>query len=110
MSHRNSRRDFLRALACTACSGGAAALFPQLRMMGSALANTTSLPGYRALVCVYLAGGNDAWNLLVPFDTTRFNVEANSRSGVYDAVNNPGGLGLALPNTQAQIAAQKIVD
>jgi len=110
MNHRNSRRDFLRALACTACSGGAAALFPQLRMMGSALANTASLPGYRALVCVYLAGGNDAWNLLVPFDSTRFNVYANSRSGVYDAVNNPGGLGLALPNTQAQIAAQKIVD
>ena len=110
MSNRNSRRDFLRALACAACSGGAAAMFPQLRMMGSALANTTSLPGYRALVCVYLAGGNDAWNLLVPFDNTRYNVYANSRSGVYDAVNNPGGLGLALPNTQAQIAAQKIVD
>ena len=110
MSHRNSRRDFLRTLACAACSGGAAAMFPQLRMMGTALAGTTALTGYRALVCVYLAGGNDAWNLLVPFDAPRFNVYTTSRSGTYDAVNNPGGLGLALPTTQAQISAQKIVD
>ena len=107
---RKSRREFLRNLACAACSGGAAAMFPQLRMMGTALASTTALTGYRALVCVYLAGGNDAWNLLVPFDNTRFNVYANSRSGVYDAVNNPGGLGLAQPSTAQQIAAQKIID
>lgn len=111
MSHtRNARREFLRQLACAACSGGAAAMFPQLRMMGSALAGTTSLSGYRALVCVYLAGGNDAWNMLVPFDNSRYNVYAASRSGVYDAVSNPGGLGLAKPTTQAQINAQKIVD
>jgi uncharacterized protein (DUF1501 family) len=107
---RNSRRDFLRKMACVACSGGAAAMLPQLRMMGTALASTTSLPGYRALVCVYLGGGNDAWNLLVPFDNTRYNTYATSRSGVYDAVNNPGGLGLTLPTTPAQIAAQKIID
>lgn len=111
MSHtRNSRRDFLRQMACVACSGGAAAMFPQLRMMGTALASTSALAGYRALVCVYLAGGNDAWNLLVPFDSTRYNTYATSRSGVYDAVNNPGGLGLTKPSTQAQIAAQKIID
>jgi uncharacterized protein (DUF1501 family) len=107
---RKSRREFLRNMACAACSGGAAAMFPQLRMMGTALANTSSLPGYRALVCVYFAGGNDAWNLLVPFDNPRFNVYATSRSGVYDAVNNPGGLGLAKPATPAAITAQKIID
>jgi uncharacterized protein (DUF1501 family) len=111
MSHtHNSRRDFLRTLGCVACSGGVAALIPQLRMMGTALANTSALPGYRALVCLYLAGGNDAWNLLVPFDNTRHNVYSTSRSGVYDPVNNPGGLALAQPTTQAQINAQKVVD
>ena len=107
---RNSRREFLRNLACVACSGGASALFPQLRMMGSALASTSALTGYRALVCVYLAGGNDAWNVLVPFDNARYNVYTTSRSGVYDAANNPGGLGLVKPSTAAQIAAQKIID
>jgi uncharacterized protein (DUF1501 family) len=111
---RNSRRDFLRKLACVACSGGTAAMIPQLRMIGSALASmpAAALTGYKALVCVYLAGGNDAWNLVVPFDNARYNVYANSRSGVYSVGGNnpnPGGLGLAQP-TGAQIAIQAITD
>ncbi|HZP64732.1 MAG TPA: twin-arginine translocation signal domain-containing protein, partial [Rudaea sp.] len=98
MSHnRNSRRDFLRKVACLACSGGASALIPQLRMMGTALASTASLTGYKALVCVYLAGGNDSWNMLVPHDTTRYTTYANSRGGVYNSATNPGGLALANP-------------
>jgi len=110
MSHsRNSRREFLRNLGCVACGGTAAALLPQLRMLGTALASTRVSSTYQALVCVYLYGGNDAWNMLVPFDNTRYNVYAASRSGVYDATNNPGGLGLAQP-TGAQVALQKIVD
>ena len=98
--NRNSRREFLRKLACVACSGGTAAMIPQLRMMGSALASTKSLSGYRALVCIYLAGGNDGWNLVVPYDNTRYNIYAAARSGVYTtsgANPNPGGLGLAQP-------------
>ena len=110
MSHsRNSRRDFLCTLALAACSGGTAAMFPQLRMMGSALANTRSLPGYKALVCVYLAGGNDSWNLLVPFDAARHDVYAGARGGVYNAQSNPDGLALGIP-TGADVALQKIVD
>lgn len=95
---RNSRRDFLRHLAVLAASGGAAALVPQLRMMGSALAQTpATASGYKALVCVYLSGGNDAWNMLVPSDA-RYATYAASRSGVYNATSNPGGL--ALDKTQ----------
>ncbi|MEO5561559.1 MAG: DUF1501 domain-containing protein [Dokdonella sp.] len=109
---RRSRRDFIRQLACLAASGGAAALIPQLRMMGTALAASapSSLSGYRALVCVYLAGGNDAWNMLVPYDQSRYDIYAASRSGTYDATTNPGGLGLPRPSTAAQIAAQVVTD
>ena len=107
---RKTRRDFLRNLCTLAASGGAAALIPQLRMMGTALASTNAFSDYKALVCVYLAGGNDSWNMLVPFDTTRFNTYTTARSGTYNASTNPGGLGLALPTTSAQISAQKIVD
>ncbi len=92
---RHSRRDFLRALACAACSGGAAALLPQLRMMGTALAGTP-LPGYKALVCIYLAGGNDSWNLVVPHDASRFGVYSTARNGVFSG-SNTGGLALANP-------------
>ncbi|MBS0569723.1 MAG: DUF1501 domain-containing protein [Proteobacteria bacterium] len=95
---RNSRREFLRNMACLACSGSAAALLPQLRMMGTAMAATTSLPaGYKALVCLYLQGGNDSWNLLVPWDTARFNTYAAARNGVYNSSTNSNGLGLAQP-------------
>ena len=110
MSHnRNSRRDFLRKLAIAAASGGTAAMIPQLRMIGNALANTKSLSGYKALVCIYLSGGNDSWNLMVPFDTTRYNTYATARGGVYNAQTNSGGLALGLP-TGADIAVQKIID
>jgi uncharacterized protein (DUF1501 family) len=98
--NRNSRREFLRKLALVACGGGTAAMIPQLRMMGTALANTSSLTGYRALVCIYLSGGNDAWNIVVPYDNARYNIYATARSGVYSTTGsnqNPGGLGLVQP-------------
>jgi uncharacterized protein (DUF1501 family) len=98
--NRKSRRDFLRKLACVACSGGTAAMIPQLRMMGNALASTKALTGYKALVCIYLAGGNDGWNLVVPYDNARYNTYASARSGVYTTTGNnpnPGGLGLTQP-------------
>jgi len=110
MSHsRNSRREFLRGLAALACCGGTAALMPQMRMIGTALASTRDLTGYRALVCVYLSGGNDSWNMLVPFDAARYSVYSTARGGVYNGSSNPGGLALPLP-TGAQVAAQQIVD
>lgn len=94
--HRNDRRDFLRTMACLAASGGAAALVPQLRMIGSAMASPASVSaftGYKALVCVYLAGGNDAWNTLVPIDDPRYATYVTSRNGIYSA-SNTGGLAL----------------
>ncbi len=89
-----SRRNFLRQLSCALCAGGASTLLPQLNLINSALAQT-SVPGYKALVCVYLAGGNDAWNFLMPYDQARYDVYAASRSGVYNATSNPGGLAIA---------------
>ena len=80
----DSRRDFLRKLSYLAASGSAAAFVPQLRLMNSALASpfeTDSLGGYRALVCVYLAGGNDSWNMLIPYESTRYGIYKDSRGG-----------------------------
>lgn len=102
-----SRRNFLRQMSCAVAAGGVSALFPQLDLIGSALAQTT-VPGYKALVCVYFAGGNDAWNLLIPYDQPRYDVYAAARSGVYDATANPGGLAIprsALTGTQVSDAS-----
>lgn len=104
---RNMRREFLRNMCCVAAGGGASALFPQLRMMGTALASTSALSGYKALVCVYLNGGNDAWNMLVPYDDARFGVYTTSRSGSFSQTST--GLGLDKP-TGANIAKQQIND
>ena len=99
--HSNARRNFLRQLSCTLCAGGASALFPQLDLISSAAAQG-NVSGYKAIVCVYLAGGNDSWNLVVPYDQARYDVYRTSRSGIYDANTNAGGLALARPGNTNQ--------
>jgi uncharacterized protein (DUF1501 family) len=68
------RRDFIqRALCATASS----ALFTQLAGKLS-IAHAAASPrhllgsGYRALVCVYLYGGNDGFNMMVPTSTAGY--------------------------------------
>ena len=100
-----SRRNFLRQLSAALCAGGASTLLPQLNLISSALAQA-AVPGYKALVCVYLAGGNDAWNLLMPYDQARYDVYKTSRSGEYNASSNPAGL--AIP--RSALAATQISD
>ena len=88
----SSRRDFLRATCGVLACGGAHALFPQLGLIPSAMAQAAS--GYKALVCLYLSGGNDSWNLLMPGGGTAWNLYRDARNGVYSTSNTSG---LALP-------------
>jgi uncharacterized protein (DUF1501 family) len=76
--HFDKRRDFLKGAACMAASGAASTFVPQLSMMGTALAGTAPT-GYKALVCIYLSGGNDSWNLLIPGDDST-NIPVAGRS------------------------------
>jgi uncharacterized protein (DUF1501 family) len=62
------RRSFIK-YASLAAAGNAAALRPFGAL--NALAQTTS--NYKALVCIFLFGGNDANNTLIPFDTAGYN-------------------------------------
>jgi len=64
-----SRRDFLRLGCRTFSTIGAAAAFGQAGLM-TARAQTSG--DYKALVCIFLFGGNDANNLLVPNDTATY--------------------------------------
>ena len=61
------RRALLRRAALLAGSGAAAPLALNLSLMGEAAA-AAGAGGYRALVCVFLYGGNDHANTLVPAD------------------------------------------
>jgi uncharacterized protein (DUF1501 family) len=74
-----SRRRFIgRACAAVGATGMLSAL-AQLRMIG-ALAADAAPTDYKALVCLFLYGGNDSNNLLVPVDNTNYQVYAADRT------------------------------
>ncbi len=64
-----SRRDFLKRTCCTAAAGFAAASFNRFGLV-NALAQGTQ--DYKALVCVFLFGGNDSNNMVVPFSSSGY--------------------------------------
>jgi uncharacterized protein (DUF1501 family) len=100
--HFDKRRDFLKGAACMAASGAASTFVPQLSMMGTAM----------ALVCLYLGGGSDSWNMLIPgddstiipvsgrsplsgFSPTPYGWYVTSRGGQFSG--NPSALALIKP-------------
>ena len=64
-----SRRDFLKRTCCTAAAGFAAASFNRFGLV-NALAQGSQ--DYKALVCVFLFGGNDSNNMVVPFSSSGY--------------------------------------
>ena len=64
-----SRRDFLKRTCCTAAAGFAAASFNRFGLV-NALAQGTQ--DYKALVCVFLFGGNDSNNMIVPLSSSAY--------------------------------------
>ena len=62
-----SRRAFLRRGAALSFAAGAAPWALSLAAMGEAAAQSAS--DYKALVCVFLYGGNDCHNTLIPMTT-----------------------------------------
>ncbi len=75
------RRELLRGLGALAVGAGLSGTFGRLQLIGSAAAATsgTAPDDYRALVCVFLFGGNDGFNLLVPMDAPRYQSYAAAR-------------------------------
>lgn len=72
-----NKRQFLKTGAALGLSTGLGA-FTQLQ----ALAQAATGDDYRALVCLFMFGGNDANNLLVPYETTDYNRYARARSNL----------------------------
>jgi len=56
-----------------------------------------SAPGYRALVCILLAGGNDSYNMLVPVDNDQY----SEYRGIRADLALPQSSVLTLPGTTA---------
>jgi uncharacterized protein (DUF1501 family) len=76
--HSPIRRTFIRQAACAALgASGLVGTIWDLRKLSAA----TSLVGtdYKALVCVFLHGGNDANNVIIPHDATGYASYAAAR-------------------------------
>ena len=74
-----SRRRFIgKACAAVGATGMLSAL-AQIRMIG-ALAADSAPTDYKALVCLFLYGGNDSNNLLIPTDNANYNIYAADRT------------------------------
>lgn len=81
-----TRRKFFGQASCAAI--GTTTLLSSLvnlkAFAAAAIANSTTMydPEYKALVCVFLSGGNDSFNMLMPRDTDEYNDYAITRSNL----------------------------
>lgn len=76
------RRAFLRRCACAALGGAGLATLGRLELLQAAAAAQGPYTDYKALVCVFLFGGNDAFNMLVPRSATEHAEYAAARQAL----------------------------
>lgn len=100
-----NRRKFLGSCCAAVGATGMLSAMAQLRLMASVadpsrnLVTGSSLPAdYKAVVCLFLAGGNDANNLIIPTDTSGY------------AAYSVGRGALALPQASALTLNAKTSD
>ena len=79
-----SRREFIGQASCAGV--GTTALFStllSLRLANSLAAQSTPPTGdYKALVCLFMSGGNDSFNMLVPTTSAEYTAYANVRGNL----------------------------
>lgn len=79
--HAITRREFLRRGASLGIAGAATPWALNLAAMGEAAA-AAAAGDYKALVCVFLYGGNDYGNTLVPYDSANHAAYAGIRQSL----------------------------
>lgn len=96
------RRHFLQQLRRYAWAGAGAPLAMNLAALREAAA--AGPQDYRALVCVWLEGGNDHDNTVVPFDPASHDAYRSARGGL----DRDGGLALTREALQASALAPAV--
>src|SRR3989441_6421449 len=85
---KESRRTFLRDSACGLTAAAMVASLDRLNLVNAMVQQQTEVASdYRAQVCIFLFGGTDANNMIVPYDDY-------SASGGYDSVRTNAGLAI----------------
>ncbi len=93
LGSRLSRREFLKRASALAFAGTATPFALNLASIGSASAQVAG--GYRAVVCLFLFGGNDHTNTIIPYDQTEYNEYFNSRPDIALMRNDLAGTATA---------------
>jgi len=82
---KQPRRNFLRDAACGLTAAAMVSSLDRLNLVSAMVPQSAVASDYRALVCIFLFGGSDANNMVVPFDNY-------SATGGYDSVRTTAGL------------------
>lgn len=83
MTASASRREFLKRSGALASAGVAAAPWAMnLAGLAAAASAHAATEDYKALVCVFLAGGNDCHNTLIPLDAANYAKYAKLRGSI----------------------------
>jgi uncharacterized protein (DUF1501 family) len=91
-----TRRGFIRQAACAALGTGAlGAAIGDLRFINAAMAQS-AMPDYKALVCIFLSGGNDSNNLIIPTIQSEYDDYAAIRTDLL-ALPISGAPNVAIP-------------
>jgi len=97
------RREFLRRVSALGIAGTAAPLAFNLAALGEAAA-ATAPSDYKALVCVFLYGGNDYGNTLVPYDQPSYDAYAAIRQTLATPRDQLAATALSLDASGRQMA------
>jgi uncharacterized protein (DUF1501 family) len=98
--NRIDRRKFLRHTTMMTALGTTGAWLGNLAALQKASAQSTTSSDYRALVCIFLAGGNDAHNTVVPTDAVSWRCYSATRDPKVMAALN----GVAVPDNSISLA------
>lgn len=94
--HPLTRRQFFRQASCAAVGTWAlTSTLRDLRFINAAMAQST-LTDYKALVCIFLGGGNDSNNFIIPTNTSEYQNYASIRQNL--ALPQASALGISPVN------------
>jgi len=97
-----SRRKFLKKSACGLTGAALLASFDKLNLVNAMVQDAPEVAtDYKALVCIFLNGGSDGNNMVIPYDD--YTVTGGGTTNGYDNVRTASGLAVpksALANTK----------
>jgi len=100
---KKTRRDFIRDTACGLTAAAMVSSLDQFGLVNAMVQDPDVASDYKALVCIFLSGGTDCNNMVIPYDDYT-NLTGGTTNG-YDNVRT--GSGLAVP--KSMLANTRIV-